>query len=209
LRFSGWSGDADCSDGIVTMNEAHACTATFVRTYTLTIVRDGPGYVSSDPGGVSCPTTCAVTFDSGTQVALDAVPDEGYEFAGWSGTGCGTGSVTMDQARTCTALFTEAAPPDCGPHSEAAEACRLEPLLLGLSRGALAGKHQGRGQFDALPGDDSHASMAEYSSDSVRPRSPSSRLTKQVIPETPRRTVVEASLSAFLGESPVDGADDF
>ena len=35
--FSGWSGDADCTDGSVTVNSAKACTATFTALPDLTI----------------------------------------------------------------------------------------------------------------------------------------------------------------------------
>ena len=43
-RFVGWTGDAACAGGSVTMDSAHACTATFAQgLQTLTISRAGTG----------------------------------------------------------------------------------------------------------------------------------------------------------------------
>ena len=70
----------------------------------------GSGVVLSGDGNVDCPPTCSFSYTNGTSVTLTATADPGSEFAGWSGGGCsGTGTsctVTMDQARTVSAMFT-------------------------------------------------------------------------------------------------------
>jgi hypothetical protein len=108
--FAGWSGDADCTDGSVTMTTAVSCTATFtLQTFALTITKagNGSGTVTSNPAGINCGVTCAVSFNFGQVVALTPTPAAGSTFAGWTGDAdCSDGSVTMSAAVSCTATFT-------------------------------------------------------------------------------------------------------
>lgn len=104
--FTGFSGDADCSDGSVSMTVAVNCTATFtLDQYVLTTSTDGNG-----SGSVNKSPDQAL-YDHGSVVTLTATPDTGSAFTGWSGGGCsGTGSclVTMDSAQSVTATFDSA-----------------------------------------------------------------------------------------------------
>jgi uncharacterized repeat protein (TIGR01451 family) len=107
--FSGWSGDADCSDGVVTMNGAVSCTATFdleIRSLAVSTAGDGSGTVTSTPSGISCPGDCGENFDYGEVVTLTATPATGSDFVGWSGDAdCSDGIVTMTSNLSCTATF--------------------------------------------------------------------------------------------------------
>jgi hypothetical protein len=84
-----------------------------IPRFTLTIAKagTGSGTVTSSAGGITCGTTCAADFDSGTSVTLTATPAGNSTFAGWSGacSGGGTCTITIDAAKTVTATFGLAA----------------------------------------------------------------------------------------------------
>ena len=67
----------------------------------------GQGSVTSNPGGISCPSKCVFGFSDGTMVTLTAHAATGSVFTGWSGacSGTGTCSVTMSASESVTATF--------------------------------------------------------------------------------------------------------
>ena len=69
---------------------------------------DGQGAVTSDPAGIDCGGLCTAQFPLGSTVTLTAVSRPGSTFAGWSGGCSGTGTclVSIDQARSVSALFS-------------------------------------------------------------------------------------------------------
>jgi uncharacterized repeat protein (TIGR02543 family) len=102
-QFTGWSGacsgTGSCS---VTMTSDKTVIANFaLKQYTLTTV------VSPSGAGAVTPASGS-KFDHGTQVALTATANTGYQFTGWTGGGCsGTGActLTMTGDTTVTATF--------------------------------------------------------------------------------------------------------
>ena len=80
-------------------------------SFDLEVGVTGPGAVTSSPAGIDCPATCVATFDDNTVVTLTATPDAGASFGSWTGPCDDPLSaqcvVTMSQARSVEALFTE------------------------------------------------------------------------------------------------------
>jgi hypothetical protein len=117
--FAGWSGHADCADGVVTINGNKVCTAQFtvVPQRTLTVAGAGTGSGTVAATGISCTITagstsgdCAEGYAHGTSVTLTATPNAGSTFTGWSGCDSVSGmdcQVTLTAARLVTAQFTD------------------------------------------------------------------------------------------------------
>jgi hypothetical protein len=161
-KFNGWSGACSgagtCS---VTMNSAQSVTATFVQlTYTLSVSLTGSGSVTSNPVGISCPSTCSASFNSGTPVTLTATPAPGMSFIGWSGACSGSGgcTVTMSAVESVSAAFTTGGDPansrtwvSASSGSDSNPCTRASPCLTFAA--ALAQTEAG-GEIDVLdPGD--------------------------------------------------------
>jgi hypothetical protein len=109
--FSGWSG-AGCSGMgtcVVTMSAARSVTATFTRTFRLTVASTGPGTVTSAPAGINCPGDCSEAYGEDSIVILTATPGLLHLFAGWGGACSGVlipiCTVTLSSAASVTATF--------------------------------------------------------------------------------------------------------
>ena len=119
--FTGWSGDCAAGTGSATVmiTGDRSCTATFVRTFSLSVqlAGDAAGSVVSGPAGIDCAASqpvCAARFQEGTIVALSPRVSADATFFGWSGacTGQTACNITMDADKTVTATFQ---PGGCAP----------------------------------------------------------------------------------------------
>ena len=114
--FSGWSGDCSGTGAcVVTLNSNKNVSATFTysppapTSFNLAVTKTGSGTVSSQPSGIDCGSTCSGSFSSGATITLVALPENGFEFSGWSGacSGAGNCSVLMDGDKAVSANFVE------------------------------------------------------------------------------------------------------
>ena len=110
--FTGWSGGgcAGTAPCVVAMTTETSITATFTRTFVLTVSAAGAGVgtVTSSPTSITCGAICSAAYASGTVVTLTATPGANSFFAGWSGGGCaGTApcTLTLGGATVVTATF--------------------------------------------------------------------------------------------------------
>jgi hypothetical protein len=138
--FSGWSGACSGQGACtVTIRADTSVIAAFAvappppdgRTFTLRVTTHGAGSVRSTPAGIDCGKTCSATFAAGTRVDLQAAPDGGSSFTGWSGACSGAAgcSVVMNADASVDGTFAAAPPPPPPP-----DACAgLTPSSLSQS----------------------------------------------------------------------------
>ena len=79
-------------------------------TSALAVSVTGGGVVTSDPGGISCPSDCNEPYAKGARIILTASPSTHQTFVGWGGACAGTSttcSVNVSSPQTAvTAAFT-------------------------------------------------------------------------------------------------------
>ncbi|HXN73529.1 MAG TPA: nidogen-like domain-containing protein [Candidatus Acidoferrales bacterium] len=85
------------------VTETVECQQTPTNGSTLTVTEVGTGTVTSNPTGISCPTTCSAGFTSGSQVVLTATPTGGSS----------SGSLSASFSANCTPANPQTNPPTC------------------------------------------------------------------------------------------------
>jgi hypothetical protein len=97
--------------GIALLAGLFAGGAAAVPQATVTVAITGSGTVTSNPSGISCPSTCSASF-TGRTVTLAEQPADGWAFQGWGGacagqpaTGC-TLTLTADVSVSATFVLT-------------------------------------------------------------------------------------------------------
>ena len=97
--------------------------------YTLNVSKIGEGKILGP--GIDCGIDCTETYDQGTFVSLQPIPNSGWRFVGWSGDCSGTGpcNLTMDNNKNVTAQFQlENRPPtamiSCDPSACGTTGCQ-------------------------------------------------------------------------------------
>ncbi|MCP4700654.1 MAG: Ig-like domain repeat protein [Gammaproteobacteria bacterium] len=108
-KFDAWSGDADCVDGSVTLDEDKQCVAVFLKANNLDVSVTGSGSVTSEPAGIDCGTACTATYAENTVITLTTASNTAeWRFDAWSGDAdCADGSITLDADKQCVAAFFE------------------------------------------------------------------------------------------------------
>jgi uncharacterized repeat protein (TIGR02543 family) len=111
-RFTSWSGCSALGAGVaqlIAVRRDIECVANFERLYQVSAIASpsAGGRATASRNGVDCGGSCEVSADD--TVRVEARPNTGYDFAGWSGcTGSGTTATVSNVSGnvTCTARFT-------------------------------------------------------------------------------------------------------
>jgi uncharacterized repeat protein (TIGR02543 family) len=109
FQFASWSGELVGSENptTITMDSDHAVSVTFAVDLFSLVVSGTHGSLNVDDVAQTLPYSAF--YDYGAVVCLEAVPDAGYRFAGWSGDLTGTtnpADITINSDKAVTASFT-------------------------------------------------------------------------------------------------------
>jgi Divergent InlB B-repeat domain len=77
--------------------------------YLLSVSKSGLGNIVSSPDGINCGTiSCSSEYKDGTEIMLDATPEEGFKFTGWNGDCSGVSPcvITINGPKNVSATFT-------------------------------------------------------------------------------------------------------
>ena len=111
-----WGGACTGSGAcVVPITRAKAVTASIagapLERVPLAVSRTGKGSIVGSSPGIACGETCGVLLAIGARTTLQAIPDPGWNFAGWSGSCRGvvvTCTLTVRAAASAVASFVEA-----------------------------------------------------------------------------------------------------
>ncbi|MBI4742682.1 MAG: hypothetical protein HY777_14285 [Betaproteobacteria bacterium] len=140
--FAGWRGACSglATTCVVTMETGKSVIATFdLNAISVDKAGDGAGIVTSQPGGISCGTSCSAYFRDQPSVVLSATPSSGSVFAGWGGPCSGTSAactVGTSVPQKANATFSKVGtPPGTGSY--------FAIFLSGTGSGAVSGSTGG------------------------------------------------------------------
>ena len=110
FSFVGWGDSCSGTTNPLTlpMDAGKTCSATFKRTYTLSMTAPTNGTITSDKGGINCGTNCSTIYTEGAEVILTANPSKDFYFDTWGGNCSGTANpltLTMGGDKSCLATF--------------------------------------------------------------------------------------------------------
>lgn len=105
-----WSAVPDASSPLTLGNLQGAKYFRVQKAYLLTVNKTGTGAgsIRSTTSGIDCGLDCSELVPAGATITLQASPQAGSSFAGWTGDGVGTTDrqIVMDGPKTVSAAFT-------------------------------------------------------------------------------------------------------
>jgi len=142
--LSGWMALA-CVPALVACGGGTAFSDVSPVAVRLSVTTTGSGQIVSTPAGLKCTSSCDARFGVGTEVTLEAVPGENYQFDRWSNGCTGTDTecvLTLQASGTVTAHFAPIVPVADAPFVDYTD----------IVSGPVSGGEKGNGAYLSLFG---------------------------------------------------------